>query len=112
MAPNDTIYAWISLQNGSNVNPNGGSLSLGQPFYWANPGGVKVTVSGCSGFCTASSYDVPAPASGQTYGLKEATLVSTQPTDWSFSENPNQWNTPGMPHISNPPAALPGEDAA
>jgi hypothetical protein len=106
MAPNDTVYAWISLENGSNVNPNGGSLTKGQPFYWANKASVSVSLTGCDGFCTASSYDVPAPPSGQTYGLKEATLLSA-PTNWNFSQNPNQWNVPGQPKIQNPPMPMP-----
>lgn len=102
----DQVYAWISLVNAQNVNPNGGSLQLGQPFYWANPAGVQVTVSACGGFCVDSSYPVPPPPAGDTYGLKQATLLS-EPTNWTFSQTPNQWNAPGVPRITNPPSASP-----
>ena|SRR5437879_4332427 len=93
--------AWINIQNSSNVN--GGTFTKGQDFYWANPvAGKTVTISGCGGFCTGTSYIVPGPATGQQYGLKKATLLAA-PTDWSFSESPNEWNAPGSPHIVNPP---------
>ena len=93
--------AHISIQNGSNIN--NGTFALGQDFYWANPVvGQQVTIENCGGFCVNSSYTVPgAPAVGQV-GLKKATLLS-QPTNWTFSESPNQWDAPGMPHIGNPP---------
>ncbi|HEY6765062.1 MAG TPA: hypothetical protein VI386_09835 [Candidatus Sulfotelmatobacter sp.] len=105
----DTVYAWINIQNGSNCNPAGGGLQTGQKFYWANPTSQAVTVNNCGGFCTASSYSVPAPQTGQQYGLKEATLL-TNPTVWTFSETPNQWNAPGLPHIGNPPWPTPMDD--
>jgi hypothetical protein len=99
---NDTVYAWIDIQNGSSCNPAGGSLQTGQKFYWANPTGLVVTLDNCGGFCTEASYIVPAPPAGQQYGLKEATLVAA-PTVWTFSETPNEWNAPGRPVITNPP---------
>ncbi len=105
----ETVYAWISIQNGSSVNPQGGSMRLGQEFYWANPvANVSVTLSGCGGFCVDDSYSVPAPPAGQTYGLKKAQLLNS-PTSWTFSENPNQWNAPGVPRITNPPEPTPLE---
>jgi hypothetical protein len=103
---NDAVYAWINIQNGSSVNPAGGSLQPGQKFYWANPTGLMVTVNNCGGFCTNSSYPVPAAANGQQYGLKEATLLAS-PTVWTFSETPNEWNAPGLPRITNPPWPTP-----
>lgn len=115
MADNPLDYAWINLQNGTNVNPspNGGTWQLGQPFFWANPAGGSVTVTGCSGFCPQNTYTVPPPTSGQRYGLAPASLLQN-PTSWSFGpENPNQWNAPGMPHISNPPSVIrPRKDEA
>jgi hypothetical protein len=106
MKEEDTVYAWISLVNGSNVNPAGGTMQEGQDFYWANSASSAVTVSNCGGFCVDSSYNVPVPPQGQTYGLKKATLL-TSPTNWTFTENPNQWNTPGVPRITNPPMPSP-----
>jgi len=101
------VYAWINIQNGSSVNPQGGSMQLGQDFCWANPvPNVSVTLSGCAGFCVNDSYTVPAPPVGETYGLKLARLL-TAPTAWTFSENPNQWNAPGVPRITNPPEPTP-----
>jgi hypothetical protein len=106
----DTVLAWINIQNASSVNPQGGSLQLGQEFYWANPVSSVVTpyvtLSGCSGFCENDSYTVPAPPPGQSYGLKKAKLLSA-PTSWTFSESPNQWNAPGAPRIINPPMPTP-----
>jgi hypothetical protein len=94
--------AQVTLANGTVVS--GGPLQLGCSFYWANPSSSKVTVSNCSAFCTESSYEVPGKTAGSSYGLCAATLVSTQPTSWQFSQNPNQWNAPGMPRIDNPPS--------
>lgn len=106
---NETVYAWINVQNGSNCNPAGGSLQTGQSFYWANPTNQLVTINDCGGFCSASSYpDVPTPPAGKTYGLLQATLL-TNPTSWTFSESPNAWNAPGRPHIGNPPWPTPLE---
>jgi hypothetical protein len=107
----DQVCAWIDIQNGSSVNPQGGSLQLGQDFYWANPvANVTVTLTGCGGFCVDSSYTVPAPPQGQTYGLKKATLLSSPaPGAWSFTESPLEWNAPGVPRITNPPDTGPLE---
>ena len=99
----------VSIQNGSVIN--GGTLVLGQPFYWANPVAREVTVSGCSGFCTQDSFDVPRYTPTQGNGLKEATLLAS-PTNWNFSETPNEWNAPGMPHIGNPPMQAREQDVA
>lgn len=109
----NTIYAWINIQNGSSVNPQGGSLQLGQDFYWANPVSSvvtpSVTISGCGGFCVDASYTVPAPPPGQNYGLKKATLLAAPPGPWTFTESPNEWNAPGVPRITNPPEPTPLE---
>lgn len=99
----ETVYAWISIQNGNNVN--GGVFAYGQPFYWANPvAGVTVTINGCGGFCTETTYTVPPPPPGDTYGLSSATLLpQNQVTSWDFGpEVPNEWNAPGMPHLQAP----------
>ncbi len=104
MKEEDTVYEWISLVTGNNVNPAGGSMQDGGDFYWANPStSSAVTVSGCGGFCVDSSYTVPEPPQGETYGLKKATLLSAPTGAWTFSESPNQWNAPGVPRIINPP---------
>jgi hypothetical protein len=103
----DIVYAWISIVTGQNVNPNGGSLQLNGFFYWANPAGVAVTLTGCGGFCVDSSYVVPSPPSGQTYGLKQAQLLASPGADWSFTENPPEWNVPGVPRIISPPEPSP-----
>jgi hypothetical protein len=114
MAPKHegAVYAWISIQNGTNVNPNGGSIEYGQQFFWANPvAGKTVTINGCGGFCVDSAYTVGPPPAGQAYGLASATVLpQNQVTSWEFGpEVPNQWNAPGMPKIINPPFPSPKE---
>ncbi|HTS34741.1 MAG TPA: hypothetical protein VMH04_03655 [Candidatus Solibacter sp.] len=92
--------AAVSIVNGSILN--GGTLQKGCPFYWANPTYEAVTLSGCDGFCTASSYQLSGRPAGLNYSITEATLLAN-PTNWNFSESPNKWNAPGMPHIQTPP---------
>jgi hypothetical protein len=103
----DIVYAWISIVTGQNVNPNGGTLQPGQYFYWANPASVAVTLTGCGGFCVDSTYTVPAPPTGQQFGLKQAQLLASPGADWSFTETPPEWNVPGVPRIINPPEPSP-----
>lgn len=80
-------------------------LSADAYFDWENPTVNQVTVTGCSGFCTQSSYTVPArTASGP--GLTQA-QVNSNPTNWGFEEDPaSTWNpggvNPGKPHVQNP----------
>ena len=96
----------VNIRNGSIVNPPA-ALQFGQPFQWANPVvGVNVGITNCGGFCAQSSYPVPGAPSAGSYGLADAVLLQN-PTNYSFSENPNQWNAPGMPHITNPPWPTP-----
>jgi len=84
----------VSIQNGTVVN--GVALTLGNPFVWLNPTGVNVQLSNCGGFATQATYNVPAN------GTKAAQLLAA-PTNYSFTEFPNEWNAPGLPHISSPP---------
>jgi len=90
----------VTIANGSVINNI--PLSFGGPFQWANPATVPVRLTGCAGFATQDTYDLPAAAAPGGYGLKDAQLL-LQPTSYGFSENPNQWNAPGMPRISTPP---------
>jgi hypothetical protein len=97
--------AAVSIVDGSILNNQ--TLELGGTFFWANPTSVAVTVNGCGGFCTQDTYTVPAKPNAQLpYGIVEATMLAS-PTNWNFSESPNQWNAPGMPHIGNPPTQMP-----
>jgi hypothetical protein len=84
----------INIQNGDVT----GTLATGQPFYWYNPTTVTVTVKNCGTWCDRDSYMC---APGYTLAGMLA-MPNTNP--WAWTENPNQWNTPGMPHITNPPA--------
>ena len=98
------VVPQVNIRNGSIINPPA-ALEYGQPFQWANPVvGVNVGLSGCSGFCTQDTYGVPAAPTVGAWGLKDAVLLGSA-TSWDFSESPNQWNAPGRPHITNPPAA-------
>lgn len=103
--PNCPSPAAISIVDGS--IKNGGTLQLGCPFYWANPTDEDVSIAGCGGFCTESSYSVPKKPAGLPYGITEAMLL-TQPTSWTFGpETPNAWTPPGAPKIGNPPWPTP-----
>ena len=86
----------VSIQNGNVIN--GVALTLGNPFVWSNPTGVNVQLSNCGGFATQNTYNVPAN------GTKAAQML-TAPTNYSFTESPNEWNAPGLPHISSPTLA-------
>jgi hypothetical protein len=85
----------INIQNGSVT----GTLVHGQNFYWYNPGdtSLAISITGCSGWCTSPSYIIPA---GENYA--QAQLLSTPVSPYTFSESPNQWNAPGMPHTQGP----------
>jgi hypothetical protein len=92
----------VSIVNGSIINPPA-VLEFGKPFQWANPVvGVHVGLSGCSGFATSDTYGVPGAPSQGSYGLKDAVMLLT-PTNYAFSETPNEWNAPGSPRIIVPP---------
>ncbi|HTW57996.1 MAG TPA: hypothetical protein VMD99_07700 [Terriglobales bacterium] len=83
----------INIEDGS----IDGTLAKGQPFYWYNPTSADVTVANCGTWCGASSYTVPA---GQ---YVEATILANPNSNaYAFTESPNEWDAPGMPHISAP----------
>ena len=101
--------AAVSIVDGSILN--GQTLTLGGMFWWANPTSVAVTLTGCAGFCPQDSYVVPAKPAGLPYGIVEAALLAA-PTNYNFSENPNQWNAPGMPHLQGPTGGALMEEGA
>lgn len=76
-----------------------GALTHGQNFYWYNPGDTtqSIVISGCGSWCVYSSYTIPA---GEQY-VQAQILVSPQ-SPYSWAENPNRWNAPGMPHTQGP----------
>jgi hypothetical protein len=82
----------VDIQNGSVTN---GPVAYPGGFQWSNPTGNNVLLSGCSGFCTQDTYHVPAN------GTCDAQTIAS-PTNNNFTETPNEWNVPGMPHIKNP----------
>lgn len=89
----------INLQNGQVT----GTLQNGQTFYWYNPTQTTVTVNNCGTWAAQSSYTC-AP------GYTSAVLLSNPNTNgYAFTESPNEWNTPGMPHVGNPPFPSPLE---
>lgn len=80
------------------------ALHPNDDFVWVNPTGNQVELTNCGGFCTQSSYSVP--AAGATPG-EAAAKINSAPTGWSFTESPTDtWNpggpTPGTPRIQNP----------
>jgi len=94
---------YINLQTGSLT----GTLAKGQPFYWYNPTTSNVTVGNAGTWCTPGSCEVAAGS------WTEVTILNVpNPYAFAFTESPNVWNTPGMPHISTPPSpvAVPGEE--
>lgn len=123
-SPNDNPYAWtenpdawIAGGGGPHLGPVGpgvgmpqvniqngavaGSLQNGQAFNWYNPLPNAVAISNCGPWCGASSYTA-------SPGLSPASMA-TRPNSsaWAFTESPNRWNTPGMPHVGNPPVPTP-----
>ena len=92
-APSGPNTPNVNIQTGE-VN---GSLVNGQAFYWYNPTAQAVTLFNCGTWCQDDSYQVPAA------GYAEAAL-RTMPNDNAFAwtEDPNEWNTPGMPHTQGP----------
>lgn len=124
--PNGNAYAWVEgpsewTGNGqphiTGENPGGGpntpfiniedgeatgALADGVTFWWYNPATVLVTISSCGVWTGADSY----PCSP---GYTQASIL-TKPNEngWAWTENPNEWNTPGMPHVTNPPIVAVG----
>jgi hypothetical protein len=88
----------VNIQNG---NVQGGSLTRGCSFEWYNPTSSDVALTGCGGFCTQSNFLVYSTSS------TAAQIQSNPPGPFTFTDP--AWSAPGMPHISNPPAA---EEAA
>ncbi len=86
-----------SIQNGS-VSPQGSALTYGSHFEWANPTPNNVRLTGCSGFCTADEYHVPA-GTATNPGLAAAQISQNPPGPFGFTETPNEWNAPGTPRI-------------
>jgi hypothetical protein len=79
-----------------------GTLQAGQPFNWYNPtSGTEIT--SCGTWCADSEYTAD---SGDT---SASTATSPNRDAYCWTESPNRWNTPGMPHIGTPP--VPGECA-
>jgi hypothetical protein len=101
----------VNIRNGNIINPPA-VLECGQPFQWANPVvDVNVGLYGCAGFATQDTYGVPGAPTIGAYGYKDAVLLQN-PTSWTFTENPNEWNTPGSPRIINPPMNAEKKDVA
>jgi hypothetical protein len=82
----------VNIQNGSVTNP---PVTYPGDFQWLNPTGTNVLLTNCGGFCTQDSYRVPANST-----VNAQTIAN--PTNNNFTETPNEWNAPGMPHIKNP----------
>jgi hypothetical protein len=101
----------VNIRNGNIINPPA-ELQYGEPFEWANPVvDVNVGISGCSGFATQDSYGVPGAPTIGAYGYRSAVLLQN-PTNWTFTESPNEWNAPGSPRIINPPMNAEEKDVA
>lgn len=84
----------INIQNGQIT----GALQVGQVFFWYNPTGDNVTLRNCGTWCDADSYTI-AP-----YGYTQASVLLVPNTyACAFTTFPNEWNAPGMPHVSVPP---------
>jgi len=77
----------------------GGNLTPGENFYWVNNQTTSdVTVSGCSAWCTASSYDVPKQV-GSTPG-KTAAQVKSPLSAGEYSYSQSGCITPTQPHVT------------
>ncbi|MGC2447182.1 MAG: hypothetical protein WA477_06015 [Candidatus Sulfotelmatobacter sp.] len=74
-----------------------GSLENGKAFNWNNPLPGAVEITNCGAWCAASSYTA-------NTGLTAAAMA-TVPNDkaCAWTESPNRWNAPGMPHVGTPP---------
>ncbi|HUO15021.1 MAG TPA: hypothetical protein VMX38_08550 [Verrucomicrobiae bacterium] len=80
-----------------------GSLQSGQTFYWYNPTQGHVDLNACGVWAADDDYGLD---SGYT-----AAAMRVNPYEGTFgwTEDPNQWNAPGLPHILNPPTPTPLE---
>jgi hypothetical protein len=83
-----------------------GTLQNGQPFNWNNPNPGTVSISNCGAWCAAPSYSVTGS------GLTAAAMATNPNTNGcSWTESPNRYTAPGMPHLGNPPSPNPVEVA-
>ena len=82
----------VNVQNGNVVD---GPLTNGCNFKWTNTTSAAVQLTNCGGFCTASSFTVPAK-SGSTNGTADAQILA-DPTGYTFTDP--AWNAPGTPRI-------------
>lgn len=82
-----------------------GSLQNGQTFYWYNPTQGYVELDGCGIWCAQDDFGLD-PGYTQT-----SMQIMPNENAFGWTESPNEWNAPGMPHISNPPTptALEGD---
>ncbi len=88
----------ISIENGQAT----GALGDGITFWWYNPTAVSVTISSCGVWTGADSYPC-------NPGYTQASIrAKPNGSGWAWTESPNEWNTPGMPHVGNPPVATVG----
>lgn len=85
----------IDIQDGQVT----GTLQRGQIFYWYNPNvnDVAITVGDCGSWCANSSYTIYA---GEQYA--QAQILANPASPYGWTETPNRWNTPGMPHTQGP----------
>src|SRR5258708_13897429 len=77
----------VDVQNGSVAN---GPLTKGCNFKWSNPSSNQANLSGCSGFCTTSSFTVYANSTTDAQ-------ILANPTDYNFPDS--AWNAPRVPRI-------------
>lgn len=119
-SPNENPYAWTENPNawsgsgGPHIGPSNpgqgtpivsiqtgvvtGSLQAGQAFNWNNPNPGTVTINNCGPWCAASSYSVTGS------GLTPAAMARVPNASiCAWTESPNRWTAPGMPHAGNPP---------
>lgn len=80
-----------------------GALEDGQTFYWYNPTQESVDLLGCGTWVAKDEFKL-APGYNQT-----SMLLNPNEDAFSWTESPNEWNTPGMPHVQNPPTPTPLE---
>lgn len=106
-APWDGEGKWhVTSQNGEsgpntpNINIQTGvvtgTLQNGQNFYWYNPTDGDVDLEGCGTWCTQDQFTLEP-------GYTETTMLANPNEDaFSWTESPNQWDAPGMPHTQGP----------
>jgi hypothetical protein len=83
----------VNIQTGAVA----GTLTAGQPFDWNNPNPGTVAIANCGTWCAANSYPI---ASGGVTAAAMATNPNGNSLAWT--ETPNRWDAPGMPHTQGP----------